>query len=98
MFEGGAEEIGITPTVSRPGGAYDLAPKPKYFVEFAGGGHMAWTDVGLARREPIVAYSLAFLDHYIKGAPAAPILTHAMPEVADLRFDSELGDSGPPHE
>jgi hypothetical protein len=69
---------------------------PKYFVEFANAGHMAWTDIGLARREGIVAYSLAFLDHTLKGAPAEPVLTQIQPGVTALRYDSELGHGSEP--
>jgi dienelactone hydrolase len=95
MFEGGTEDVGITPTVSRAGGGYDFAPPPKYFVEFADVGHMGWTDVGMQNSSQIVAYSLAFLDHYIKGSRPSPILTHKSDGVAELWFQSELGKEPP---
>ena len=44
--------------------------------------------------QEIIAYSLAFLDHYVKGLPAAPVLTQALPGVAAWRYDSELGKDG----
>lgn len=40
-----------------------------------------------------MAYSLAFLDHYVKREAARPVLTHPEAQVAKLRFSSELGHS-----
>lgn len=95
MYQGGTLDFGITPAVRRPRGAYDQSPASKYFVEFTGAGHLAWTNVGrAASRDGIVAYSLAFLNHYVKGEPAAPVLTQARPGVALYRYASELGQSG----
>jgi hypothetical protein len=42
----------------------------------------------------IIASSLAFLDDYVKGLTAAPVLTQTRPGVAALRYDPELGSSG----
>ena len=73
-------------------GAYDQSPTPKYYVEFDGAGHFAWTDVGLASAHPdIIAYSVAFLDLYVKREPVDPKLTQVLPGVAVLRYASELG-------
>lgn len=89
MYQGGTLDFGITPAVARPDGAYARSPAPKYFVEFQGAGHLAWADFGRSTlHEPITTYALAFLDHYVKGAPADPILTHAAgPAVARLSYD-----------
>lgn len=94
MYQGGTRDFGITPAVKRPGGAYDRSPAPKYFVEFDGAGHLAWTDLRRDLRPAITASSIAFLDHYLKGAPADPRLTRAGGGVASLRYASELGTSG----
>ena len=94
MFQGGTRDLGITPAVKRAGGAYDRSPAPKYFVEFAGAGHLAWTDLRRDFQPAIIASSVAFLDHYVKGAPADPRLTQAGVGVATLRHASELGSSG----
>jgi pimeloyl-ACP methyl ester carboxylesterase len=75
MFQGGTRDFGITPSIARPGGAYDLSPEPKYLVEFDKASHFAWTNLGRSGREEIVAYSVAFMNHYVKGRPADPILT-----------------------
>jgi len=85
MYQGGTLDVGITPAVERAGGAYAASPPPKYFVTFSGATHFAWTDLGLRDRDSIVAYSVAFLDHAVKGA-AAPILYRRGTGVADLRF------------
>ncbi|HUH85050.1 MAG TPA: alpha/beta fold hydrolase [Stellaceae bacterium] len=94
MYQGGSRDLGITPAVKRPGGAYDRSPAPKYFVEFTGAGHLAWTDLRRDLQPAITASSIAFLDHYVKSASANPLLTHAGDGVATLRYASELGTSG----
>ena len=95
MYQGGTLDLGITPNVRKPDGAYDQSPPPKYYVEFERADHLAWTDSNRWRRDAIVAYSLAFLDHYVKREAARPILTHPESQVATLRFSSELGHSEP---
>ena len=85
MFQGGTIDYGITPAVRRPGGAYDQASPPKVYVELAGAGHLSWTDLRSDQHELIDRYVVAFLDHYVKGRPANPILTNKLPGVSDLR-------------
>ncbi len=89
-YQGGTRDLG-TLTVKRPQGAYDLSPPPKYLVEFDGAGHFAWTNLTTTAHQDIVTYSLAFLNHYVKGAPADRVLTTPRPGVTLLRYDSELG-------
>jgi predicted dienelactone hydrolase len=92
MYQGGTRDLGVTPTLHKSMGAYDQSPTPKYYVEFDGAGHFAWTDVGLASAHPdIIAYSVAFLDLYVKREPVNPKLTQVLPGVAVLRYASELG-------
>jgi len=91
MYQGGTLDVGITPLLRRPGGVYDASPAPKYFVELDGAGHLAWTDLRASAHGDINAYAIAFLDHYVLGAAAAPLLTQASPRVSELRYDSELG-------
>lgn len=97
MYQGGTLDFGVTPALRKPLGAYDQTPPPKYYVEFAKAGHLAWSDLRPAAHEEIIAYSLAFLDHYVRGLPASPTLTQALPGVAALRYNSELGtgETGP---
>jgi len=91
MYQGGTLDFGESPPLRRNEGAYDLSSAPKYYVEFERATHFAWTDLGRAAHEAIVAYAVAFLDHYVKEAPAAPLLTRAAPDVSRLRYVSELG-------
>jgi pimeloyl-ACP methyl ester carboxylesterase len=85
MYQGGTLDFGITPFVKKRGGAYDLSPAPKYFVEFSGAGHLAWTDLSDKAHSQIVSYSLAFLDHFLSQASDDP-LKQTIPGVSDLRY------------
>jgi predicted dienelactone hydrolase len=91
MYQGGTRDIGITPWVQKGDGAYAQSPSPKYFVEFENAGHFAWTNLQTTSHQSIVAYSVAFLNHYVKGDPADAGLTQARPDVAQLRYESEIG-------
>lgn len=91
MYQGGTLDFGVTPALHRALGAFDQSPSPKYYVEFEGAGHFAWTNIGKADRAGILAYSLAFLNHYAKGAAADPVLTRSRAGVSVFHFESELG-------
>jgi predicted dienelactone hydrolase len=67
MYQGGTLDFGITPTVSRPDGAYDQTSLPKYYVEFRRAGHFAFTDLNQLFHGLVNRYSLAFFDRYLKG-------------------------------
>jgi pimeloyl-ACP methyl ester carboxylesterase len=69
MYQGGTLDMGITPFIIRSGGAYDQTPAPKYFVEFNGAGHLAWTDMRATYHDAMVEYARAFFDRYLKGKP-----------------------------
>jgi predicted dienelactone hydrolase len=87
MYQGGTLDFGVTPALDKSFGAYDESPAPKYFVEFRGAGHLAWTNLGLTNRQEIVAYSLAFMNRYVRDESAAePDLTKTLPDVAVIRF------------
>jgi predicted dienelactone hydrolase len=66
MYQGGTWDAGITPSVRRPGGAYDQTAAPKYYVEFNRAGHLAWTDLNPRFQAAISSYSIAFFDRYLK--------------------------------
>jgi pimeloyl-ACP methyl ester carboxylesterase len=87
MYQGGTLDFGITPALQKSMGAYDLSPRPKYYVELKGAGHFAWTDLRHTFHDPIVAYSLAFLDRYVRGSAVATQLTEATSAVAIFRYD-----------
>jgi predicted dienelactone hydrolase len=86
MYQGGTLDIDITPSLRRRGGAYDASPVPKYFVEFQGAGHFAWTQLRADFHEEIVDYSIAFLDYYVKGLGSLDALHRKAAQVADLRY------------
>lgn len=92
MYQGGTLDMGETPLVERPGGAYEQSSTPKYFVDLKGAGHLAWTDINRRYQDLIDAYSIAFFDRYLKGEtkpdPLAPLETKPLPaQVSDLRVD-----------
>jgi predicted dienelactone hydrolase len=91
MYQGGTRDFGVTPAVQKTAGAYDQSPEPKYFVEFDKAGHFAWADIGITAHEEIVAYSVAFMKHYVKGESEKQPLTKKTPGVAVMRYASELG-------
>ncbi len=87
MYQGGTRDFGITPALQKTRGAYDQSPAPKYFVEFEKAGHFAWADIGITAHAQIIAYSLAFMNHYFKGESTIP-LTKKIPGVAVIRYAS----------
>jgi len=68
MYQGGTRDLGVTPTVRRFQGAYDRSSAPKYYVEFDGAGHFAWTSLNRKYQAVIDQYSVAFFDRYLKNA------------------------------
>lgn len=95
MYQGGTWDYGVRPALHRSKGAYDRSREPKYYVEFDRMGHFAWTDIGRKKaRKAIIAYSLTFMNYYVKGEPPAPSLTQVLPGVAVFRYASEFGSSG----
>jgi predicted dienelactone hydrolase len=68
MYQGGTLDLGVTPYLRRPGGAYDQTAPPKYFVEFAGASHFAWTNLSNTYRDMIIEYAAAFFGRYLKPA------------------------------
>jgi predicted dienelactone hydrolase len=73
MYQGGSLDLGITPSLRRPAGAYDKTPAPVYFVELRGAGHLAWTDLQPRFQDTIVHYALAFFDAHLKDQSPAPL-------------------------
>jgi len=88
MYQTGTLDLMITPSVRRPQGAYDETPAPKYDIELEGAGHLAWTNLNPVHHDTITTYALAFMNHYVKGAPADPVLTHSLPGVAAMRYET----------
>jgi predicted dienelactone hydrolase len=67
MYQGGTRDPGVTPTVRKEGGAFDASSSPKFYVEFDGAGHLAWTDLSKRYHALIARTSVAFFDRYLKG-------------------------------
>ncbi len=92
MYQGGTLDFGVTPYVRRRGGAYDLTSAPKFYVEFHGASHFAWTNLSKSYQPTILAYALAFFDRYLKGEadPLARLYDRPWPEgVSEIRYERE---------
>ena len=84
MYQTGTLDMGVSPFLVRPGGAYDKTRSPAYLVEFQEAGHLAWTDLNPKFQASITDYSLAFLNRYLKGDSGADP-SQRKSGVADLR-------------
>jgi predicted dienelactone hydrolase len=92
MYQGGTWDYGATPRTDKSGLSYKQSPEPKYYVDFRKAGHFSWTNIGRpSLYGEIIAYSLAFMNHYVKGAPADPLLTQASPGVAQFSYALKKG-------
>jgi predicted dienelactone hydrolase len=96
MYQGGSLDIGITPFLKGPKGAYRQANPPVFLVELKNAGHFAWVNCGNARTtatclatrvnaQLIDDYGIAFFDSYLKQR-TAPILATKNPQLADYQF------------
>jgi len=109
MYQGGTLDVGITPFLIGPNGAYREAVSPAYFVELKAAAHLAWTNCGQERTTAsclekdanfrlIDAYGIAFFDRYLRNLPQ-PILAKKDPGLADYQFRlvvSQLGGASRP--
>lgn len=75
MYQGGTLDIGITPSIKGPRGAFSQTGAPALFVEFKGAGHFAWTNLNKkpVQQDLIDYYSVAFFDRYVKGDLSADL-------------------------
>ena len=91
MYQGGTLDLGITPFVRRPHGAFDSSSAPKYYVEFNGAGHFAWTNLNPKFQPAIGDYSVAFFDRYLKSSSdrIAPLFQKPYPrQISSAKFKS----------
>ncbi|HUA34233.1 MAG TPA: alpha/beta hydrolase [Candidatus Binataceae bacterium] len=84
MYQGGTADLLITPWISA---AYTQSPRPKLLVVFQGATHFAWTNVGHIAHRQIMAYTVDFMNAYLKGEPPNEILTHPTRDVSVLLTD-----------
>lgn len=67
-MQGGSVDRPITPTVKRPGGCYDLAPSPAWYVEIDRAWHLSWTGITFGRtHRVIVRAATEFFDATLNG-------------------------------
>jgi len=85
MYQGGTRDLGITPFVKGPRGAFSQTASPAYFVDFDGFNHLSWTGFNRHKeqQELVNHYCIAFLDKYVKGSPDIDLQTK-LPGVAEL--------------
>ena len=80
MYQGAQGDIGMTPFLEGPNGAYTHSNAPKYFVRLYGGSHLSWTNAVCAGYRVVAAclksdqaaqlideYGIAFFEKYLKG-------------------------------
>jgi predicted dienelactone hydrolase len=96
MYQGGTLDVGITPFLRGPKGAYAHANPPVFFAELKNAGHLAWVNCGnahttascIATRDNfrlISEYGIAFFNQYLKQHPE-PLLERKDPLLADYQF------------
>jgi predicted dienelactone hydrolase len=82
MYQGGTADVGITPFLQGPKGAYAGARSPAYLVVLRGAGHFAWVNCGeqhttqsclehVTNIRLSAEYGIAFFNRYLKGQPQA---------------------------
>ena len=93
MYQGGTRDNSITPFLREPGGSYDQSPAPKYYVEFTGAGHFAWTNLGWDAKPHIASWTVAFLNQYVKGQ--ADAFHPTQDGVSDARMETTASNAQP---
>jgi predicted dienelactone hydrolase len=97
MYQGGTLDVGITPFLMGPRGAYAAANAPAYFVELRQAGHLAWANCGdehtteacldrVTNARLIAQYGIAFFNRHLKGA-AEPMLDKRNQQLAEYLFN-----------
>ena len=87
MYQGGTRDNSLTPFMREPGGSYDQSPAPKYYVEFTGAGHFAWTNLGWDSKPAIAEWTVAFMNLYVKGQ--ADAFHPTQDGVSDSRMETQ---------
>ena len=96
MYQGGTLDVGITPFLEGPKGAFAAANPPVYFVKLKAAAHLAWASCGNERTTQsclanvpnarlIAQYAIAFFDRYLKGLPE-PLLEKKNAALAQYEF------------
>lgn len=90
MYQGGTRDFETVSGIKKIVDAYHQTTSPKYLVEFNGANHFAWTNLSHQYRESIIAYSVAFFDHYLKGIMTSDLTTKRS-DVSRFWYNSDLG-------
>jgi predicted dienelactone hydrolase len=96
MYQGGTADVGITPFLEGPKGAYAQAHPPAYFLVLRNAGHFSWVNCGkehttascfakVTNQRLMTEYGIAFFDLYLKGIQE-PILRQKNPALASYEF------------
>jgi predicted dienelactone hydrolase len=96
MYQGGTEDVGITPFLQGPKGAYAQAHRPAYFLVLRNAAHFAWVNCGnehttascfakVTNQRLMTEYGIAFFDLYLKGIQE-PLLRQQNPALASYEF------------
>lgn len=99
MYQGAQFDLGITPSLKGPTGAYASSSAPKYYVELKGGNHFEWTNLLCFGQRTVDAclqakqsarviddYGIAFLNKYLNHMPE-PVLTRKSSAMAEYKSD-----------
>lgn len=72
MYQGGSRDVGITPTIRRPGGAFEKTHGDVWFVDFDNFNHYSWTNLNRdeSQKQAISAWSIWFFNRYLRGINA----------------------------
>jgi dienelactone hydrolase len=84
MYQTGTRDLGVMPSVKKPGGCFDSTASPAYYVELKQAGHLAWTDLKQEHKESVIAYSLAFFDKFLAETNGADLASQR-PDVAEMK-------------
>jgi len=99
MYQGADFDIGVTPFLEGPEGAYAQSNAPKYYAKLRGGHHFVWTNLQCAGTAHVAAclasrpearlindYGIGFLDQHLAGTPHR-FLRLGNPALSDYRFE-----------
>jgi len=100
MYQGADFDVGITPFLEGPSGAYQQSNAPKYFVKLRGGNHFTWTNFVCSKQETVSSciadnrnaqlinsYSFAFLNTYLTHQ-SSQLLTAGGAELAAYLYQT----------
>lgn len=96
MYQGGTLDLGITPFLQGPNGAFAAANPPAYFAILPHAAHLAWVNCGddhstascltnNINMRLSADYAIAFFNRYLKNI-SAPILEKSNPNLAEYKF------------